>query len=43
VALLAAGAGAFQLSPDADPAAARERLRQALAEARMAEARSQML
>jgi septal ring factor EnvC (AmiA/AmiB activator) len=42
-ALLAAGAGAVQFSPDADPAATREELRQALADGRMAEARSRIL
>jgi chromosome segregation ATPase len=43
VALLSAGAGAVQLSPGRDSATARERLRQALGEARMAEARSKRL
>jgi septal ring factor EnvC (AmiA/AmiB activator) len=42
-ALLAASAGAVQFSPGADPAATREELRQALAEGRMAAARSKML
>jgi septal ring factor EnvC (AmiA/AmiB activator) len=42
-ALLAASAGAVQFSPGANPAATREELRQALAEGRMAAARSKML
>jgi septal ring factor EnvC (AmiA/AmiB activator) len=41
--LLAASAGAVQLSFGDDPAATREALRQALAERRMAEARSKLL
>ena len=43
LALLAASAGAMQISPGDDPAATREALRQALAESRMAEARSKLL
>jgi septal ring factor EnvC (AmiA/AmiB activator) len=42
-ALLAASAGAVQISPRADPAATREELRQALADGRMAAARSKVL
>ena len=43
LALLAASAGAVQLSLGSDPAKTREALRQALAEGRMAEARSKLL
>ena len=42
-ALVAVSAGAVQFSPGADPAATREELRQALAEGRMAAARSKVL
>jgi septal ring factor EnvC (AmiA/AmiB activator) len=43
MAVLAASAGAVQFTPDAEPAATREELRQALADGRTAEARSKLL